>query len=175
MSTFTGNREAITLFILGQEDKDKLWDITEHKEKRGLSQNAYYWVILEKMAVKMHVPKQELHNLNLRHLGLIERIDGQVISILLPDTEETEKKTLMADTYHLAPTRKTQTGANGKPCRWYVMLRGSSDMNVQEMSALVDLVIEDAKAQGIETLPPGELERIREMERQHERRMENRS
>ena len=165
---FSGKREEMTLFFLGLRDDDTVFDLIEHKEKRSLNSNNYYWQLLEKLAVKTHVPKQELHNINLRHLGLMERIDGQVVSVLLPDTEETEKKTLLADTYHLAPTRKTQTGANGKPCRWYVMLRGSSDMNVQEMSALVDLAVQDAKAQGIETLTPADLAHMRELEQKNE-------
>lgn len=160
--------KELILFLMEQDDKE--WVIEEYKAKRSLSQNAYYWKLLELIAVKTHTPKAELHNINLRHLGLMERIDNQVVSILLPDTEETERKTLTADTYHLAPTRKTQTGANGKPCRWYVMLRGSSDMNVAEMSALVDLAVQDAKACGVETLTPDELEHIRELERQHEQK-----
>ena len=160
--------KELILYLMEQDDKE--WVIEEYKAKRSLSQNAYYWKLLELIAVKTHTPKAELHNINLRHLGLMERIDNQVVSILLPDTEETEKKTLTADTYHLAPTRKTQTGANGKPCRWYVMLRGSSDMNVAEMSALVDLAVQDAKALGIETLTYDELEHIRELERQHEQK-----
>lgn len=169
---FSGNREQMTLFFLGLQDATTVYDLIEHKEKRGLSQNAYYWVILEKLATKLHITKQEIHNTNLRHLGLVERIDDKVVSVLLPDTDETEKKTLLADTYHLAPTSKTKEGTDGKMYRWYVMLRGSSDMNVAEMSALVDLAVQDAKANGIETLTPQMLEHMREMELEHERRME---
>lgn len=172
---FTGNREQILLYILGQNDPDKKWDIKEHKEKRSLSQNAYYWQLLEKLAVKTHTPKAEIHNLNLRHLGLVEMIDDKRITILIPDTDEAEKKTLLSSTYHLSPTRQTKVGTDGITYRFYVMLRGSADMNVAEMSALVDLAVQDAKAQGIETLTPTQLEQMRELERQHERRMENHS
>lgn len=165
---FTGKREEMTLFFLGLRDDTTVFDLIEHKEKRGLSQNNYYWQLLEKLSVKTHVPKQKIHNINLRHLGLMERINGQVVSVLLPDAEETEETVLMADTYHLVPTRKTKEGTDGKMYRWYLMLRGSSDMNVSEMSALVDLAVQDAKAQGIETLTPNELAHIRELEKQHE-------
>ena len=164
----TGNREQMTLFFLALQDDTTVFDLVEHKEKRSLNSNNYYWQLLEKLSVKTHTPKQEIHNINLRHVGQIERIDGKPISVLLPDTDETEKRTLLADTYHLAPTRKTKVGTDGKNYRWYVMLRGSSDFNVAEMAALVDLAVQDAKAQGIETLTPNELERMRELERQHE-------
>lgn len=167
---FTGKREEMTLFFLALRDNDTVFDLVEHKEKRSLNSNNYYWQLLEKLSVKTHTAKQEIHNINLRHLGLLERINGQVVSVLLPDTIETEKETLLADTYHLAPTRKVKEGTDGKMYRWYVMLRGSSDMNVSEMAALVDLAVQDAKAQGIETLTPAELEHMRELERQHEQK-----
>ena len=165
----TGNAQEIIAFLF-DADKKAIWDINPHKEKRRLTQNAYYWVLLEKLAVKTHVSKAEIHNTNLSALGLVERMGDKPIYIMLEDTEEVEKKTLQADTYHLAPRRETKIGTDGKTYRWYVMLRGSSSMNVEEMSALVDLAVQDAKAQGIETLPPSELAHIRELERNNEKK-----
>ena len=40
---------------------------------------------------------------------------------------------------------------------------GSSTYTTDEMSRLLDAVIEDCKAQGIETLPPDEIEHLKEM------------
>lgn len=166
----TGNREQMTLFFLALQDNTTVFDLVEHKEKRSLNSNNYYWQLLEKLSVKTHIPKQEIHNINLRHVGLVERIEDKPITVLLPDTDETEKRTLLSDTYHLSPTRKVTVGTDGRTYRYYVMLRGSSDMNVQEMSALVDLAVADAKAQGIETLTPNELEHMRQLELQAERK-----
>jgi hypothetical protein len=91
----------------------------------------------------------------------------------LPDSEQDEKQTLNAITYHLSTRKETKIGTDGKTYRWYVMLRGSSEMNVQEMSALVDFAVQDAKALGIEVLTPDELEHIRQLELMHERKMGN--
>ena len=165
----TGNAQEIITFLF-DADKKQIWDIEPHKEKRRLSQNAYYWVLLEKLAVKTHVSKAEIHNTNLRALGLVERMGDKPIYIMLEDTEKVEKQTLLAETYHLAPTRQTKTGTDNKTYRWYVMLRGSSSMNVEEMSALVDLAVQDAVANDIEVLSPNELAHIRELERQHEKK-----
>jgi hypothetical protein len=165
----TGNAQEIITFLF-DADKKQIWDIEPHKEKRRLTQNAYYWVLLEKLAVKTHVSKAEIHNTNLRALGLVERMGDKPIYIMLEDTEKVEKQTLLAETYHLAPTRQAKTGTDNKTYRWYVMLRGSSSMNVEEMSALVDLAVQDAKEQGIETLTPNELEHIRELERNNEKK-----
>lgn len=173
MEKITGKAIDIVTYLMGDNaDKNALYDLELHQEKkkRTLSQNAYYWKILEQMAVKLHVSKNEIHNTNLRHLGLVLSVDDKPVYILLPDTEKAEKQTLNAITYHLAPRKETKVGNDGKTYRWYVMLRGSSEMNVQEMSALVDLAVQDAKELGIETLPPDELEHMRQLELEYERR-----
>ena len=169
MEKFTGKPFDLCRILMNPEvDPNSIWDLCTHKEKRNLSQNCYYWVLLEKLTVKTHIPKAKLHNINLRHLGLVERVGDKPVYILLPDTDKVENETLLATTYHLAPRKETKVGDDGITYRWYVMLRGSSDLNVQEMSVLVDFAVQDAKANGIEVLPPSELERMRELERQHE-------
>lgn len=155
-----GKANDLVLFLMNA-DREKLWDLTEHKEKRSLSQNAYYWVLAGKVAQKTRVPSQEIHNRNLRDLGLVLRIDGALVPVYLPDNDDSEKIALHADTYHLKPTSSVKEGKDGKLYRCYVMLRGSSTFNTEEMTALLDLMIQEAKAQGIETLSPDELERMR--------------
>lgn len=162
-----GNAQEIITFLF-DADKKAIWELKPFKAKRTLSQNAYYWKLLEQLAVKTHIAKAEIHNTNLRALGLVERIGDKPIYIMLEDSEKVEKQTLLSTGYHLAPTRQTKTGTDGKTYRWYVMLRGSRDMNVEEMTALVDLAVQDAVANDIEVLSPNELAHIRELERQHE-------
>lgn len=178
METLIGTALEIVTYLMGDGiDKKALYELNLHKEKkkRTLSQNAYYWKLLEQMAIKSHISKAEIHNTNLRQLGLVLRIEDKPVYILLPDSESAEKQTLTAITYHLSPRKETKVGNDGKIYRWYVMLRGSSDFNVAEMSALVDLAVQDAKALGIETLTYDELEHIRQLELEHERRMGNNS
>lgn len=175
-NTISGTPFEICRYLMNLEiDTNSIWDLSPHKEKRSLSQNGLYWVILEKIAVQTKTPKAVIHNTNLRHLGLVERIDDRPVHVLLPDTEEAEKRTLNASTYHLAPRRDTKQGTDGRTYRYYVMLRGSSDFNVSEMSALVDLCIQDAQALGIDTISPNELARIRELERQAELRQKEKA
>ena len=42
------------------------------------------------------------------------------------------------------------------------MMRGSSTYDTREMSRLIDGLVEECKAQGIETLPPDEFGRMME-------------
>ena len=164
MDKLTGKAADIVTFLM-QADREKIWDLTEHKERRSLSQNAYYWVLLGKVAQKSGVSSSVIHNQNLRDLGLVLRINDELVPVYLPDDDASEKTALNAETYHLRPTSKTKIGKNDKVYRCYVMLRGSSTFNVDEMTALLDLMIQEAKAQGIETMTPAELEHMREIER----------
>lgn len=164
MDKITGKAADIVTYLMNAE-KDKEWDLTEHKTKRSLSQNSYYWVLLGKVAQKTKIPSAEIHNRNLRDLGLVLRINDELVPVYLPDDDESEKTVLNAETYHLKPTSATKIGKNNKNYRCYVMLRGSSSFNVDEMAALLDLMIQEAKAQDIETLTPSELEHMRELER----------
>ena len=163
MEKKAGKANDLVLFLMNV-DRDIVWDLTEHKEKRSLSQNAYYWVLLGKVAQKTKVPAAEIHNLNLRELGLVMRINDNIVPVCLPDTDQTENSVLHAETYHLKPTSKVIDGKDGKPYRCYVMLRGSSTFSTDEMAALLDLMVQDAKAQGIETMTPQELAHMREVE-----------
>lgn len=155
-----------------QSDPTRLWDVTEHKEKRSLSQNAYYWALLGKTARKLKMTTTELHNRMLRDCSdlIAECFGGKKAFLLLPDTDETEKKALQSETVHIKPTAQTKVLADGLTYRTYVLLKGSHDMTTDEMSALLDHLIEEAKEQGIETLTPRELEVMRQAERQREER-----
>lgn len=167
----TGTAEQIVIFLMGQQDKDKQWDLTEHEEKRSNNQNSYYWTLAHKIAAKTHISVFEIHNRNLRDLGLLDRReDGTAVIELVPDTDECERETLLDPDKHLLPTHKTMLGNDGRVFRFYLQLRGSKTFNVEEFSALTDLIIQEAQAQGIETLTPTELAHMRELERQAEQR-----
>lgn len=159
----TGNPEKIVLWLMGQP-KDRLYDVKEHREKRSLTQNAYYWKLLSILARKLHMSNARLHNLMLRECAPPFMIDDHIAMQPIPDTETAEAQVLESETYHLRPSSGTITDKNGVTYRWYVLLRGSSTFNTAEMSALLDRLIEDCKEQGIETLPPHEIMRMRQEE-----------
>ena len=62
----------------------------------------------------------------LRRYGQIERVDGNLVAVYLPDTEETERDVLDKVEYHLKPLPKTVVTKHGGIKRVYVLLRGSS-------------------------------------------------
>lgn len=168
----TGKAQEIILWLYAQ-DRDKVWDIKEHKNKRTLTQNSYYWQLLTKLADVQRLSKNRVHNMMLRSYGQIELIDDKACYIVIPDTDIAEESALEADTYHIKPTSQVKSGKDGAMYRTYMLLRGSSTYNTHEMSILLDGLIQEAKLQGIETLPPHELERMRAYELQQEKKHTN--
>lgn len=167
MEKITGTAEKLVVFLMGQ-DRSKIWELAPHKARRSLSQNAYYWQLLGKTADAQRMSKPELHNRMLRDFGQVAWIDGQTVSVELPDTEKAEETALRSETYHLKPTDRVIEKA-GKTYRTYVLMRGSSDYNTWEMSVLLDGMIQEAQGQGIETLTPAELEAMRDYEKHHKK------
>lgn len=160
----TGTADEIIMRLLPVRDSSKRYDIKEHRDKRSLTQNAYYWVLLGKVAGKLRLPKPEVHNRMLRDFGQILIVDGQAARVVLPDTDAAEKRALSMETVHLKPTSQVCQFGDGKMYRTYVIMRGSHDYTTEEMTHLLDGMIEEAKQQGIETLPPDELAHMRELE-----------
>lgn len=148
-------------------DNKKRFEVKEKKERRSLSQNAYYWSLLGQVAKVTRIPAAKIHNGNLRALSLPERIEGKLVTVTLPDTDDAEEQVVNSDTYHLKPTSQVLKGRGGVLYRTYIMLRGSSTFTVDEMGALLDLMIQEAEAQGIDTLTPDERERMKQYERKH--------
>lgn len=133
------------------------------KKKRSLDANAYYWQLVTKLADKLNISKPHLHNILLRRYGQIEFIDGKMIYLVLPDSDDGSRQADEAETYHIKPTSEVKQGMDGMMYRTYLMLRGSSTYNTKEMSGLIEGLVSECKEQGIETIPPKELERMMEM------------
>ena len=147
-----------------------VFSVKEYKRKRSLDANAYYWVLVTKLAKVLNLSKPHLHNILLRRYGQPEIVDGQMVFLVLPDSESGTRKADEAETYHIRPTSQVKTGVDGKMYRTYVMLRGSSTYNTAEMSELIDGLVSECKEQGIETLPAAELERMMQMYEQNWRK-----
>lgn len=127
-------------------------EIREYRKKRSLDQNAMYWAFLTQVARKLDISNPRCHNLMLRRYGEVERFGDKVAMIVLPDTDEAARKADEAETYHLKPTNEVRTGKDGQAYRTYLLLRGSSTYNTQEMTRLLDGLRSEARELGIEMI-----------------------
>ena len=152
------------------KDKPLRISVKQWRDKRSLDANAYYWVLVAKLGDKLNLSKPHLHNILLRRYGQPEVIDGKMIYLVLPDTDQGARKADEADTYHIKPTSEVKTGRNGERFRTYVMLRGSSTYNTEEMAHLIDGLVSECKEAGIETATPEELSRMLELYEANQKR-----
>lgn len=152
------------------KDKPLRISVKQWRDKRSLDANAYYWVLITKLGDKLNLSKPHLHNILLRRYGQPEVIDGKMIYLVLPDTDQGARKADEAETYHIKPTSEVKTGRNGERFRTYVMLRGSSTYNTEEMAHLIDGLVSECKEAGIETATPEELSRMLELYEANQKR-----
>lgn len=144
-SSWIDEEEAVELSNLDCLDVE----MKKHKRKRSLDANAYYWVLLTKLAKILRLSNAELHNNLLSKYGFLEYIEGKTLKIVLPDTDAAYKKVMDSEIYHLRPTSDVRCGNDGNLYRTYLMLRGSSTYNTEEMSRLIDGLISECKDIGM--------------------------
>lgn len=151
-------RELITALM--DAPPDKKYELKEHREKRTLNQNSYYWALLTKVADKTDRSRNRCHNEMLASYGQDEFVDDRLVYVEIPDNDRSENQAMESATFHLRPTSSVMEGNNGILYRVWVLMRGSSTYNTAEMRQLLDGLIDEAKQIGIETLPEEELERM---------------
>lgn len=131
--------------------------VTKYNEKRSLDANAYYWQLIGKLAGVQKISNTYCHNVMLRRYGTLEEIAGKPVYLVIPDTEEAEKKADESETYHIKPTSNVREGNDGKMYRTYMLLKGSSQYDTAEMSRLISGLVDECKQCGIPVETPNEL------------------
>lgn len=130
-------------------DQDKKYEIKEHRKKRSLNANDYYWVLVGKIADVLRAKKDDIHFQMLKDYG-------QCLPTRIPANEDING---YARYYEFIRTTKKNKEAYNE----YMLYKGSSEMNSKEMSILIDGVIYEAKELDIETLPPNEINRLKNL------------
>lgn len=151
----TGTAEECIRWLFRQ-DRDKLFDIKEHREKRSLSANAYFHVLVNKIADAVGASNVEVKNDLIRDYGQYHYLeDGKIDWSIKPESFNYRK----SETEHLHPTNRYVID-KGKKLNVYIVMRGSHTYDSKEMSTLISGAVEEARNLGIETLPPQELARM---------------
>jgi hypothetical protein len=131
--------------------------IGKFRKKRSLDANAYYWLLVGKLAKALKISIPYCHNLMLRRYGTLEEFDGRPVYIIIQDTDEASEKADEAETYHIKPTAQVKEGNDGLMYRTYLLLKGSHDYDTAEMSDLIEGLVDECKNVGIETATPDEI------------------
>ena len=141
-----GTPKQLIPYIVTLPD-DKVYEVKEYKQKRSLDANAYYWVLVNKIAEALHQTKEFVH------LAMLKQY-GETYSVLLP--KDTPISSLIKY-YALESTIMRK----GNLYNSYKVYLPSSEMNTKQMSALIDGVVDEAKSMDIETKTPNELAELK--------------
>lgn len=131
---------------LYNQDKEKLFQIKEYKQKRTLSQNGYAWALINELANKMRMSKDEMY---------IRLLEDYSQCLMIP-VEKGQKPNGYFKYYKFIKS----TTINGKEADYYKVFKGSSEFDTEEMSIFLDGIIQECKSVGIQTLDELEIERM---------------
>lgn len=133
------------LEFMKSNKKPMIVRLLQKLNKRSLDANRYAWCLIGKLADKLRTGKDEMY------LHLLKEY-GQRQLIKLPTAGL--PTLLKAIKYY--DIRKEDGN-----CTYIMVYAGSSEYDTREMSIFIDGIVEDCKEQGIETLTPHELERLK--------------
>lgn len=125
------------------------YEIERKRKKRSLDANAYFFSLADKLAAKLNIPKTEIYR------NYIKEIGG-VSEMVCVKNEAVEK--LCEGWRHNGLGWQTDiVPSKLKGCTNVILYYGSSTYNTEQMSRLINLVVEDCKVQGIETRTPEQI------------------
>lgn len=134
----------------------KLWiEAKKYTKLRSNDANAYAWVLMGKLAAALRQSKIEVYRHFIRDIG-----GNYEIVPVRNDAVETWRKNWQSNGDGwvcdiLAPAKTS--GYTNVVCYY-----GSSTYDTTQMSVLIDAIIAECKEADIETLPPREIEKLKE-------------
>lgn len=123
-----------------ESGKDMELLVRSKPRKRTLDQNAYMWLLLERLAVALRSTAEEVYEQMLDRYGLHVYIKAP------PGSEETIRRTVRQ-------AKTVQTMERGGGAVVYKAIIGSSHYDTVQMARLLDGIIDECKLLGIKTEP----------------------
>ena len=130
-------------------DKLHTCAIKEYRPKRSLNANNYSWLLSDQLADALRISKEECHFLMLKRYG-----QKTVVSVVKEASE-----TLKGSVEYWESAGESEL--NGKTFEHIKVFKGSKNFSSKEMAIFVDGIISECKEQGIETMTPDEIERLK--------------
>lgn len=131
---------------LFEQPKDKVFEVKEYHPKRSLNANAYAWALIVQIADLLRKSKEEVYFEMLKSYG-----QSEFVSV---------RSDIDVKGYFKYYEEYGKGHVEGREFTHYKVYKGSSEFDSREMSILLDGIIQEAKAQGIETITPAEKERM---------------
>lgn len=144
----------LSSLISSLDDKKYVIEIKQYRKQRSLDANAYCWVLIGKLAEKTGYKKSDIYRNAIREIG------GNSETVCVQD-KAVDK--LCRGWEHNGEGWQTETSQSKLDgCTNVTLYYGSSVYDTAQMSRLIDSIVEDCRAIGIETMTPNELEALKE-------------
>lgn len=130
-------------------DKDVRGDFKQWRERRSLDANAYAWVLIDRLAARLNHTKTEIYREAIRGIGGVSEtvcVRDKAVDSLIKGWEHNGAG-------WFAETLPSKIAG----CTNVTLYYGSSVYDTKQMSALIDHIVQDCKAVGIETMTPQEI------------------
>ena len=147
--SMTGTPSELISYLQDQPE-DKLFTLGEHRQRRSPTANAYYWVLLNKLARKLGLSDTEVHRWMLRDYGQCD-----VFTVL---------EDVPLDGYFDYYETFGRGVLDGKSYAHVRVYKGSSKMDSAEFSRLLEGMRYECEQQGIEVMTPQEIAALKFVE-----------
>ncbi len=128
----------------------------EHRKKRSLDANAYFHVLVSKIAEAMNLGEDETKIKMVLEYGSIMRDEnGDKVGFKLPASVNVNNIYKYAKWFD-------ERMENGHKFNCYIIYEHTHNLDSKQMARLIDGTIYEAKELGIETLPPDEIKALKE-------------
>lgn len=128
--------------------------VKPQRKKRSLDANAYAWVLIDRLAEKLGRTKTEIYREYIRDIGGV----SETVCVL----EKAAEKLIEGWEKNGIGWQAETVPSKIEGCTNVILYFGSSTYDTAQMSRLVDMIVQDCKAQGIETMTPFELDALKE-------------
>ena len=157
----TKNVETLELLNKLKEKKLDI-EIKQHREKRSGRANRYFWELLNEICELQNIDPIEDYKRRVFELGIFK------ITPVLEEDFETWKKVWEERGIAWACEKLDTKEINGIKICDLVLYYGSSSFNTKQMARLIDNLVQDCRAVGIETKPQEEIDSLlKEWEEEH--------
>ena len=150
------DKETLGAYVLAvNEDPDERpWELElkRFRKKRSLDANAYMWVLVDKLADKLGARKEDVYREAIRDIPGV----WQFACVQLKDADELARLW----TGRGIGWQVDEMPSKIEGCKTLIFYKGSSEFDTKQMSTLIDYLVEECKAQHIETMSPDELSRL---------------
>lgn len=133
------------------DKKPYIISIDRQKRKRSLNANAYMWQLCHKIAEKVGTTKETVYRKNIREVGSFETVE------LISEGVARFMRSWQANGLGWIAEPLSERNGYTTVIAYY----GSSSYSTAEMSRLIEAVVAEAKALGVETMTPAELDRLK--------------